>query len=91
MPPREGGTLEVCSDGACADQEEDPRSARVAWAFHIPGPRGGSWTGPVAGHQSAQRGELSAAVAIARATLQPVLVWIDSRYVRDGVARIAGG
>eukprot|EP00974_Lingulodinium_polyedra_P076181 7376066-Lingulodinium_polyedra.AAC.1 len=48
MPPRKGGTLEVYSDGACADQQ-DPMSARVAWAFHIPGPRGGSWAGPVAG------------------------------------------
>eukprot|EP00974_Lingulodinium_polyedra_P010524 1012389-Lingulodinium_polyedra.AAC.1 len=44
-PPREGGVLEVYSDGACADQE-DPLLARAAWAFHIPVPRGGSWAGP---------------------------------------------
>eukprot|EP00974_Lingulodinium_polyedra_P111962 10832793-Lingulodinium_polyedra.AAC.1 len=59
--------------------------ARAAWAIHVPGPGGGTWVGPVAGAQTAQRGELLAAVAAARAVPQDFLLVTDSKYVRDGV------
>eukprot|EP00974_Lingulodinium_polyedra_P108090 10462577-Lingulodinium_polyedra.AAC.1 len=57
-----GEPSEVYSDGACYDPQ-DPLMARATWAVHIPGPRGGAWAGPVHGAQTAQRGELLAAVA----------------------------
>eukprot|EP00974_Lingulodinium_polyedra_P103414 10013962-Lingulodinium_polyedra.AAC.1 len=52
----------IYSDGACYDPQ-DPLMARAAWAIHVPGRGGGDWVGPVQGAQTAQRGELMAAVA----------------------------
>eukprot|EP00974_Lingulodinium_polyedra_P130108 11212567-Lingulodinium_polyedra.AAC.1 len=51
----------VYSDGACVGPQ-DPLLARSTWAVHIPGAGGGMWAGPVQGPQTAQRGELYAAV-----------------------------
>eukprot|EP00974_Lingulodinium_polyedra_P019900 1923042-Lingulodinium_polyedra.AAC.1 len=65
--------------------------ARAAWAVHVPGEGGGVWAGPVQGAQTAQRGELLAAVAACRAAPRGFLLVTDSRYVRDGVCRLRDG
>eukprot|EP00974_Lingulodinium_polyedra_P044191 4240422-Lingulodinium_polyedra.AAC.1 len=63
----------VYSDGACYDPQ-DPLMARAAWAIHVPGEGGGVWAGPVQGAQTAQRGELMAAVAATVAMPQDFLL-----------------
>eukprot|EP00974_Lingulodinium_polyedra_P120643 11175887-Lingulodinium_polyedra.AAC.1 len=57
-----GERREVYTDGACVDPL-DPLPARAAWAIVVPGVGGGTWAGPVDGPQTAQRGELYAALA----------------------------
>eukprot|EP00974_Lingulodinium_polyedra_P049023 4712989-Lingulodinium_polyedra.AAC.1 len=59
--------------------------ARAAWAIHVPGAAGGTWAGPVQGSQTAQRAELMAAVAAARAVPRAFLLLTDSKYARDGI------
>eukprot|EP00974_Lingulodinium_polyedra_P074667 7235661-Lingulodinium_polyedra.AAC.1 len=65
--------------------------ARAAWAIHVPGDGGGGWAGPVQGAQTAQRGELMAAVAATLAMPRGFLLVTDSRYVRDGIYRLRDG
>eukprot|EP00974_Lingulodinium_polyedra_P091368 8858088-Lingulodinium_polyedra.AAC.1 len=65
--------------------------ARAAWAIHIPSRGGNERAGPVQGAQTAQRGELLAAVAAVRAMPRGFLLVTDSRYVRDGICRLRDG
>eukprot|EP00974_Lingulodinium_polyedra_P081771 7917897-Lingulodinium_polyedra.AAC.1 len=65
------------SDGAC-DCPQDPLLARAAWAVRIPGVHGGCWAGPADGAQTAQRGELAAAVAACLLVTQRLVLVTDS-------------
>eukprot|EP00974_Lingulodinium_polyedra_P007078 671158-Lingulodinium_polyedra.AAC.1 len=72
-----GGRREVYTDGACVDPL-DPLLARAAWAIVVPGEGGGTWAGPVDGPQTAQRGELYAAVAAMTAVSGQLHLLTDS-------------
>eukprot|EP00974_Lingulodinium_polyedra_P086644 8398386-Lingulodinium_polyedra.AAC.1 len=65
--------------------------ARAAWAAHAPRRGQNAWAGPVDGAQTAQRGELTAALAACRLATQPLILVADSRFARDGVLKLAGG
>eukprot|EP00974_Lingulodinium_polyedra_P075441 7310926-Lingulodinium_polyedra.AAC.1 len=65
--------------------------ARAAWAAHAPGEGGNTRAGPVQGPQTAQRGELFAAVAAVEAVDGPVRLLTDNQYVRDGIVRLRDG
>eukprot|EP00974_Lingulodinium_polyedra_P013293 1289141-Lingulodinium_polyedra.AAC.1 len=64
-------------DGAC-DCPQDPLLARAARAVYIPGDYGGTWAGPADGAQTAQRGELLAAVAACALVTQCLILATDS-------------
>eukprot|EP00974_Lingulodinium_polyedra_P046042 4413932-Lingulodinium_polyedra.AAC.1 len=59
--------------------------ARAAWAFAAPAAGGRAWAGPAQGQQTAQRGELFAAVAAITAAAGALLLLTDSKYARDGI------
>eukprot|EP00974_Lingulodinium_polyedra_P055990 5384405-Lingulodinium_polyedra.AAC.1 len=65
--------------------------ARAAWAVVVPDEGGRTWAGPVYGQQTAQRGELYAALAALTAVAGAFVLYTDSKYVRDGVARLRDG
>ena len=69
----------------------DPLLARAAWGLRCGGRGEPNLVGPVEGPQTAQRAEVTAAVAAARATGAPVDLVTDSQYVANGCAKIAAG
>eukprot|EP00974_Lingulodinium_polyedra_P077459 7500110-Lingulodinium_polyedra.AAC.1 len=65
------------NDGA-RNCPEDPLLARAARGVQIPGGHGGARAGPVDGAQTAQRGELMAAVAACELARQPLILATDN-------------
>ena len=82
----------VFSDGACV-HPTDPLLARAAWGLQVSIADGGQLTlgGPVGGQQTAQRAELTAALAAVCAVPGDIDLVSDSRFVVSGVAAIAAG
>jgi ribonuclease HI len=83
----------VWSDGSCI-HPLDPLLARAAWGLRIAGKDDAiavDLAGPVNGVQTAQRAEVTAALAAVRAVSQPIELVTDSRYVVRSLASIAAG
>ena len=82
----------VYSDGACL-YPDDPFLARAAWGLSFVLADGAelSVAGPVGGSQTAQRAEVTAALAAVCAIGTVIDLVSDSRYVVNGVAAIAAG
>jgi ribonuclease HI len=93
QPRVEGPRRTVWSDGSCI-HPLDPLMARAAWGIRVEGNEGAAATdmaGPVDGAQTAQRAEVTAALAAVRAVPQPIELVSDNRWVVRGIASIAGG
>ena len=89
----EAPRTKVWSDGSCV-HPLDPILARAAWGLRVDGARGApaaDLAGPVDGVQTAQRAEVTAALAAVRAVSQPIELVTDSRYVVRSLASIAAG
>ena len=89
----EAARRKVWSDGSCV-HPQDPLLARAAWGLRIDAAAEApavDLAGPVDGVQTAQRAEVTAALAAVRAVSQPVELVTDSRYVVRGVAALAAG
>jgi hypothetical protein len=73
----------------------DPLLARAAWGLRVDVGAGGQsvfdLAGPVDGRQSAQRAEVTAALASTQAVAEPVELVSDSRWVVNSVAALAAG
>ena len=80
----------VWSDGGCL-HPTDPLLARAAWGLRCEALEQCNWGGPVQGKQTAQRAEVSAAVAALRAVGGPIDLASDSQYVVKACARITAG
>eukprot|EP00974_Lingulodinium_polyedra_P114036 11041162-Lingulodinium_polyedra.AAC.1 len=65
--------------------------ARAAWAVVVPSEGGRTWAGPVHGQQTAQRGELYAALAALTAVAGALTLYTDSKCARDGIMRLRDG
>jgi ribonuclease HI len=89
---RDGPRQTVYSDGACV-HPSDPLLARAAWGVHVVavGGRRRALGGPVGGQQTAQRAEVTAALAAVGVVDCGVDLVSDSRYVVNGVAALAAG
>jgi ribonuclease HI len=88
-----GSRRKVWSDGSCL-HPLDPLLARAAWGIRVQGVGGGEprdFAGPVGGDQTAQRAEVAAALAAARAVDQPIELVSDSRWVVRSIAALAAG
>lgn len=92
LPVGRHGRQTVYSDGACT-HPTDPLLSRAAWGVHVAVAGGASRSlgGPVDGKQTAQRAEVTAAVAAVGAVDSDIDLVSDSRYVVNGVAAIAAG
>jgi ribonuclease HI len=83
----------VWSDGSCL-HPLDPLLARAAWGIRVQSSDAEAhvdMAGPVDGPQTAQRAEVAAAVAAARAVNEPAELVSDSRWVVRSVAALAAG
>ena len=84
----------VWSDGSCV-HPLDPLLARAAWGIRVQGADEAAdptdFAGPVAGTQTAQRAEVAAAVAAARAVSQRIELVSDSKWVVQSIAALAAG
>ena len=80
----------VWTDGACL-RPTDPLLARAAWGLRAAGLEQCNWAGPVSGAQTAQRAEVTAALAASRLLGGPADVVSDSKYVVDSCAKNAAG
>jgi ribonuclease HI len=95
LPPQaalrpEAARATVWTDGACL-HPADPLLARAAWGLRAAGLEQCNWAGPVNGAQTAQRAEVTAALAASRLLGGPVDLVSDSRFVVDSCAKIAAG
>ena len=97
-PLRAGARQTVYSDGACL-HPTDPLLARAGWGLCMPPPPptaaasgpARALGGPVGGPQTAQRAEVTAALAAVGAVDMEIDLVSDSRYVVNGIASIAAG
>ena len=80
----------VWSDGGCL-HPTDPLLARAAWLFRCEALEQCNWAGPVQGKQTAQRAEVTAALAASRLIGGPIDLASDSQYVVKACARIVAG
>ena len=80
----------VWSDGACL-YPDDPLLARAAWGLRCEGVDNPNFAGPVDGQQTAQRAEVTAALAAARVVGGPIDLASDSQYVVRACAKIVAG
>jgi ribonuclease HI len=83
----------VWSDGSCLNPL-DPLLARAAWGIRVQGIGEAvpvDLAGPVNGAQTAQRAEVAAALAAARAVNAPIELVSDSRWVVRSIAGLAAG
>ena len=90
---RPGDRQVVYSDGACL-HPADPLLARAAWGIHVAVAGAGparTLGGMVDGQQTAQRAEVTAALAAVGAVGKDIELVSDSRYVVNGIASIAAG
>ena len=75
------------SDGGCHDPE-DEAMAVASWSVHSHA--GGTYCGPTIGEQSAQAGEVEAAVQAALIAAPGTLLHTDSKYVTDIITKGVG-
>jgi ribonuclease HI len=84
----------VWSDGSCV-HPLDPLMARSAWGLRVDanGDEGRAFdlAGPVDGPQTAQRAEVTAALAAVQSVAEPVELVSDSRWVVNSVAALIAG
>jgi ribonuclease HI len=84
----------IWSDGSCV-HPLDPLLARAAWGIRVQGADEAAdpadFAGPVDGKQTAQRAEVAAAVAAARAVSQRIELVSDSKWVVQSIAALAAG
>ena len=86
---REGRTT-VWTDGGCL-YPKDPLMARAAWGLRVDSVENCNWGGPVQGRQTAQRGEVAAAVAASLLIERDLEVVTDSMFLVKACARIKAG
>jgi ribonuclease HI len=80
----------VWTDGACL-HPADPYLARAGWGLRLDSEEPLNMGGPVSGAQTAQRAEVTAALAACLVTTDLVDLVTDSDYVRKSVSKLAAG